>query len=440
MREHHDAGRRRNGNGVGAIVFRYHSAPHQHPVELMASEVAIVSDRSTSRRVTSALLGAAFLMATSAVGPGFLTQTAVFTAELGASCAFVILASIVFDLAAQLNIWPVIVASGDRAQDVANSVLPGLGYLLAALVALGGLAFNIGNVAGAGLGMNVMFGVPVSTGAAISAAIAIAIFLVKEAGRAMDRFALLMGFVMIALTAYVAVASHPPVAEAALRAVAPTRFDGFAIVTLVGGTVGGYITFAGAHRLVDAGVTGAVAVRRANGSAITAIGVASLMRVLLFLAALGVVAAGLTLDPANPPASVFKLATGNAGYRIFGVVMWAAAITSVVGAAYTSISFLRGMARSVDQYWSRWVVAFISISAVVFLLVGRPVRVLVLVGALNGLILPLSLGVMLVAAYRTNIVGDYRHPRWLAAAGALVALAMLVLGIYTLATQIPEFL
>ena len=385
-------------------------------------------------------MGAALLMATSAVGPGFLTQTAVFTAQLGASCAFVILASIVFDLGAQLNIWPVIVASGKRAQDVANEVLPGLGYLLAVLVALGGLAFNIGNVAGAGLGLNVMFGIPVSTGAAISAAIAVGIFLVKEAGRAMDRFALVMGFVMIALTCYVAVASHPPLAEAALRSVAPARIDGFAIVTLVGGTVGGYITFAGAHRLLDAGITGADAVRRANGSAATAIGVASLMRVLLFLATLGVVATGLTLDPANPPASVFRLATGNVGYRLFGVVMWAAAITSVVGAAYTSISFLRGFGSAIATHWARWVVAFIAVSTAVFLLVGRPVRVLVVVGALNGLILPLSLGVMLVAAYRKKIVGDYRHPRWLAAIGAVVALAMMGLGVWTLITQLPGFL
>ena len=39
----------------------------------------------------SAILGAAFLMATSAVGPGFLTQTATFTEKLGASFGFVIL-------------------------------------------------------------------------------------------------------------------------------------------------------------------------------------------------------------------------------------------------------------------------------------------------------------------------------------------------------------
>lgn len=33
----------------------------------------------------SILTGAAFLMATSAIGPGFLTQTTVFTQSLGAS-------------------------------------------------------------------------------------------------------------------------------------------------------------------------------------------------------------------------------------------------------------------------------------------------------------------------------------------------------------------
>ena len=179
------------------------------------------------------LLGAAFLMATSAIGPGFLTQTAVFTEQLGPSFGFAILASILLDLAAQLNIWRVITVSGRRAQDIANEMVPGLGYGLAALVALGGLAFNIGNIAGTGLGTNVMFGVSPGAGAAASAAVAVALFLVREAGRAMDRFAQVMGVLMIALTLYVAVVSAPPVGEAIVRSVAPTRIGPLAIVTLV---------------------------------------------------------------------------------------------------------------------------------------------------------------------------------------------------------------
>ncbi len=46
----------------------------------------------------SVLLGAAFLMATSAIGPGFMTQTAKFTKDMGATFAFVIFVSVVMSL------------------------------------------------------------------------------------------------------------------------------------------------------------------------------------------------------------------------------------------------------------------------------------------------------------------------------------------------------
>ena len=36
-----------------------------------------------------------------------------------------------------------------RGQDIANKVVPGLGYFIAFLVSLGGAVFNIGNVGGA---------------------------------------------------------------------------------------------------------------------------------------------------------------------------------------------------------------------------------------------------------------------------------------------------
>ena len=386
------------------------------------------------------LLGAAFLMATSAIGPGFLTQTAVFTAQLGASFGFAVLVSVLFNLGAQLNIWRVLVAARAPAQTVANRVLPGLGHAVAILVALGGLAFNLGNVAGAGLGLDALLGLPVRVGATASAAVAIWLFLSKEAGRAMDRFTQVMGAAMIVLTCYVAVASHPPLAEAALRTVVPTRLDVLAIVTIVGGTVGGYITFAGAHRLLDAGIAGPGAVGAATQSGLLGIGVATVMRVLLFLAALGVVSQGLALDAANPPASVFRLAAGQLGYRLFGAVMWAASITSVVGSAYTSVSFVRTLRAGWERHTSALIVGFIALSTAIFLTVGRPVTVLIVVGALNGLILPVSLGAVLVATRRPDLLGGYRNPPLLTAAGAIVVLAMVALGGYTLVTEIPPLL
>ena len=91
--------------------------------------------KKESGSAASVLIGAAFLMATSAIGPGFLTQTAVFTDKLKAAFAFAILVSILIDIVVQMNIWRILGVSGKRAQDVANEVLPGLGYFLAFLVA-----------------------------------------------------------------------------------------------------------------------------------------------------------------------------------------------------------------------------------------------------------------------------------------------------------------
>lgn len=386
----------------------------------------------------SLLLGAAFLMATSAIGPGFLTQTTVFTQQLAASFGFVILMSILLDIGAQLNVWRIITVSEKRAQDIANMVLPGLGYLVALLIVLGGLAFNIGNVAGAGLGLNVLFGISAETGALVSAIIAIGIFLVREAGKLMDRFAQFMGAVMIVLTLYVAVTSSPPVGEAVVKSFVPDTIDVLAIVTLVGGTVGGYITFAGGHRLLDAGIKGVSSLPEVTKSSVSGIAIASVMRIILFLAALGIVAQGLQLDPSNPPASVFQLAAGQVGYKIFGVVMWAAAITSVIGSAYTSVSFIRTFHEKIDRYHNWIIVGFIAVSTLVFVLVGRPVKILVLVGALNGLILPLTLGVMMIAAYRKNIVGDYKHPLWMTIFGLIVTITMAVMGVYTLVNELPK--
>ena len=384
-----------------------------------------------------ALIGAAFLMATSAIGPGFLTQTAVFTGRLGASFGFAILVSVLFDLMAQLSIWRVLVRSGQRANEIANAVLPGLGTGLSIAVVIGGLAFNIGNVAGAGLGLNVLFGIDTRIGAVISAAIGIGIFLVKDAGRAMDWFAQVLGILMVGVAFYVAVVAAPPVGEALLRTVVPLRLDPLAIITIVGGTVGGYITFAGGHRLLDAGLSGPEAVPGATRSALLGVGVATVMRVVLFLGVLGVVSSGGRLDPANPPASVFRAAAGDLGYRFFGVVMWAASITSVVGSAFTSVSFVGRMGGPADGRRTGLIVWFIVFSTGVFLVVGRPVSILLLVGALNGLILPIGLGAMLVATTREPYRSQAALPWWLATGGTLVAVTMAGLGLYTMATQIP---
>ncbi len=156
-----------------------------------------MSNETKSAKSKSALLGAAFLMATSAIGPGFLTQTTQFTATYLASFAFVIVCVIIMDMVAQSNVWSVIGASGLRGQDLANRVLPGLGVFLAILVVIGGLAFNIGNVGGVALGLNAMAGIPEKVGCLLGGALAICIFLSKSGKSIMDRVAQVLGGIIL---------------------------------------------------------------------------------------------------------------------------------------------------------------------------------------------------------------------------------------------------
>jgi Mn2+/Fe2+ NRAMP family transporter len=403
------------------------SPPPAQPAETAPDEQPTIVSIAKSRR--SSLIGALFLMATSAIGPGFITQTATYTAQLGAAFAFGILASVLIDFAVQLNVWRMITVTGKRAPDLANLAIPGSGYVLAFLVVLGGLVFNIGNTAGAGLGLNALLGVDPKLGGLLSALFAIGIFLFKRAGIVVDRVVVIAGVVMIVLTVIVAVISNPPVGDALRQTVWPDQVNFATITTIVGGTVGGYITYAGAHRLLASGTASVANIRQVSRASFNGILITGIMRYVLFLAILGVVASGVVIDTsgvaANPAAQAFQAAAGNTGLRLFGAVFWIAAITSIIGSAYTSVSFLTVFSRSIaGRRADLATVAFIVISLVAYLFIGTaPATLLVFVGGFNGLILPIGLTIfMYIGWFRGDLMNGYHYPRWLLVVGTAATL------------------
>ena len=395
---------------------------------------------SDKKKNGGALLGAAFLMATSAIGPGFLTQTSKFTSDFQASFGFVILISILLAAVAQMNIWRVLCVTGLRGQEVANKVLPGLGYLVAFMVVLGGLVFNIVNVGGGALGFNTLLGIPTKVGYVLAGVLAILVFLSRNAKGAMDTLTKILGAIMIVVIFIVIVVVKPPVGsaikntfvpDAGVQALVP------AIITLLGGTVGGYITFAGAHRLIDAGITGEKNLKEINKSSVMGIGIATIVRIFLFLAVLGVVVKGVALDSANPAADAFRKGAGEIGYRFAGLVLLCAAITSIIGAAYTSVSFLKTFHPAIEKHENGVIIGFIAASTLIMLILGNPATLLVVAGALNGLILPITLGICLIASKKKTIMGEnYHHPTWLLVLGIIVVIISAYLGITTFVSNL----
>lgn len=380
----------------------------------------MTSKQSKQGILGGAGLGAAFLMANSSIGPGFLTQTTVFTQQLMTSFGFVILISVLIDIGAQLNTWRILAVSELRAQDISNKLFPGLGYFLAALVVMGGFAFNIGNIAGCGLGVNVLTGLSFKTGAILSGSFALLLFWIREIGAMLDGFTKIVGLAKIMLTLFIAFSAHPPLVESIHHSIIPQQISVAAIVTIVGGTVGGYLTFSGAHRLLDAGIKGQDNLAKVNRSAVQGIAISTLMRFDLFLATVGVLTQGAVLDKDNPAATVFGFAAGEIGLRIFGVVLWSAAISSVIGASYTSVSFFKTLHPRLERYERLCISIFIVLTTAVFVAVGKPTELLLLAGGLNGLILPIALSIMLIAATRRPLMGDYKHPIWMQFAGWVV--------------------
>lgn len=381
------------------------------------------------------IIASIFLMATSAMGPGFLTQTATFTVKMGAAFGFGILLSIIIDYVVQQNIWRVVTLTQMRAPDIANKALPGSGYVLAVLVIFGGFFFNIGNIAGAALGLNALFGLDTKWGGVISGALAILIFASRKASLVVDKSMIILGIIKITIIVVVAFMVSPPLADAFHQTILPNHIDFASITTIVGGTVGGYICYAGAHRLLDKGTVGPEHIDEVSRAATKGIVVVGIMRYVLFLAILGVVVSGATIDlashNANPAAQAFQYAAGEFGFKLFGLIFWAAGISSSIGAAYTSVSFFTVFKKDLNiKQRNVCTTIFIGIALLIYVLIGAtPASLLVFVGGLNGLVLPIGLTLFVyVAACRKDLLGHYDYPVWLTVLGVITCLLTWYMG------------
>ena len=76
--------------------------------------------------------------------------------------------------------------------------------------------------------------------------------------------------------------------------------------------------------------------------------------------------------------------------------------------------------------------AFIFISTCILIFIGKPVSLLILAGSVNGLILPVTLAVMLVATHKSEIVGTYKHNKLLYYTGWIVVLVTSYIGVTSL--------
>ena len=367
-------------------------------------------------------------MATSAIGPGFLTQTAVFSKTLLASFGFAILISVLIDWIIQWQIWHTIIISGKPAQTVVEEVVPWGGKLLSIIIILGGWVFNAGNLAGCGLGISVITGWEPWIGSALSAGVVWLIFIYPGFTKNMDRITVLLGSCVLLILMYTLFKTQPPIQLAIEKTFLPDQVEPMIILTLVGGTVGGYISFSGAHRLLQDDISGEHHWLKARKTALSGLFITAFVRYGFFLAVLGIVAGGYVWNEEQPALNFFSAIEGKWASLFFGVVIWVAAITSVIGCTYTSVSFADGWVKNFAAHRHKFMWAFLVASFLLLMIAGRPVSWLIFAGTINGMLLPITLIILLIAGQRLSV----RLSKIFRLLVLLVALLLLALTVYTL--------
>jgi Mn2+/Fe2+ NRAMP family transporter len=82
----------------------------------------------------------------------------------------------------------------------------------------------------------------------------------------------------------------------------------------------------------------------------------------------------------------------------------------------------------VEKHEKLFIIGFIIFSTLIMLVLGGAAKLVVLAGALNGLILPISMGIILCGSFKKSIMRDYKHPIVLTILGFIVVVVMAFIG------------
>ncbi len=149
---------------------------------------------------------------------------------------------------------------------------------------------------------------------------------------------------------------------------------------------------------------------------------------------------GVTLEPSNPAADAFRHGAGDIGYFIFGLVLFVASITSVVGNSYMAISLIQTLFPVVARNEKSWCVGFIIFTTLGTVLMNMPILLLMLAGLVNSIILPIVLATVLGATRNPKIVGTYKHPLYLTVIGVTIILIMSLASLSNISGFITKFI
>lgn len=404
--------------------------------------------RSRGLRARLANLGPGLLVAAAFVGPGTVTTASVAGADYG----FALLWALVFSVVAAMVLQEMSARLGVVSREglgealrstFANPVLKVAAVVLVvAAIAVGNAAFQGGNLIGAALGLEVVFGGSTAAWAILVALLAVAL-LSTGSYRVVERVLIWLVVAMGIVFLVTAVVVTPDLGDF-LSGFVPRVPSGslLTVVALIGTTVVPYNLFLHASSVQDkwsAEVSTDQAVKEARLDTRLSVGLGGLVTLaILTTAAAALFGTGRGVESAADMASQLEPLLGPGAKYFFAVGLLAAGVTSSVtaplAAAYATAGAF-GWRRDLrdPKFKSLWAI-IIAVGTTFAVLGASPTEAIVFAQAANGLILPVIAVFLLTVMNRRDLLGDHVNTRAGNVAGGVVVLIAIGLGLRSLAS------
>ncbi len=374
------------------------------------------------------------------IGPGTVTTCILAGASLGYSLIWALVfatfsAIVLQDMSVRLGV----IANRGLAEAVSELITSKLPKVFALCliflaVAIGNAAYESGNIAGGTLGLETLFGsnqrvIIISVIGLFAGGI---LYTGKYKVIEPILLALVAGMVLAFL--FAAIVIRPDV-FAVLGGLIPSMPDGslLTIFALIGTTVVPYNLFlhASASKERWSGKEAEQPARLESLISITIGGVISVL--ILTIAASSLGGRGVEITNARDMALALEPAYGSTAKYLIGIGLFGAGLTSAItapmAAAYVFCETFP--AKDPNQQKLRFRIsafAVLGIGLAVALLGIKPIQLILVAQAANGLLLPIAAIFLLLVMNKASIMGTQTNSKWINIAGGLVILVTLFLG------------
>jgi manganese transport protein len=390
-------------------------------------------------------MGPGLLVAAAFIGPGTVTTASV----VGASTGYALLWTLVFSIFATIILQEMSARLGVVSREGLGEALRTTFdnplfkivavLLVVAAIAFGNAAFETGNIIGAALGLEAIFGLSTQVWAVVIGAGAFAL-LASGAYRVIERALVALVIVMSIVFLVTAIMVRPSLGDFLGGVFAPSIPPGalITVIALIGTTVVPYNLFLHASSVQEKWPE-SVPTRQALAESRTDTTLAIILGGLITLAIVATAAAaffgtGTEIESAGQMAEQLEPLLGPAAKYFFAVGLLAAGLTSAVtaplAAAYATSGAL-GWERNLRnrKFQAVWAVIII-IGTILAVLGTNPVAAIVFAQAANGLLLPIVAVFLLLVMNRSDLLGEHKNGVVANILGTVVVVIVSGLGIF----------